>query len=114
MLTIEVIIPLIGAILNIILSSVMPCLLKNTKESYLTEIKSVFINNRKVIMSSSLIVAVIIYLAIKVTQQLSLTAINLNFQNKMDNIDNIDNIDTDSIINTQIPHAVIFRMLKSF
>lgn len=113
MLTLEIIIPLVGAILNIILSSVVPCLLKNTKGSYLTEIKNVFINNRKVIMSSSLIVAVIIYLAIKVTLQLDLISLNENFENKINNIEYIENIETDSIINTRIPEPIILKILKA-
>jgi len=113
MLALEIIIPIVGAILNIILSSIVPCLLKNTKKPFLTELKNVFINNRKVIMSSSLIVAVIIYLAIKVTIQLDLVSTNENFENKINNLQFIDSIDTDSIINTKIPEPIILKILKS-
>jgi phosphotransferase system glucose/maltose/N-acetylglucosamine-specific IIC component len=69
----HILIALVGAILNMILSSIVPCLIKKTEQPFLTQVKKVFETNRQVILTSSLIVAVTIYLALKVTPEVNET-----------------------------------------
>jgi hypothetical protein len=65
----HIFIALIGALINVFLSSTVPCLISKSKQPYLVEVKSVFVLNRQVILTSSLIVAVTIYLALKVSPE---------------------------------------------
>ena len=61
---------LVGALLNMILSVTIPCLLKKSKQPFLNDVKKVFQTNREVIIASSLIVAITIYLALRVSPDL--------------------------------------------
>ena len=61
---------LVGALLNMILSVTIPCLLKRSKQPFLNDVKKVFQTNREVIIASSLIVAITIYLALRVSPDL--------------------------------------------
>jgi phosphotransferase system glucose/maltose/N-acetylglucosamine-specific IIC component len=67
---VHIFIALVGALLNMLLSVTIPCLIKKTEQPFLTEVKKVFETNRQVILTSSLIVALTIYLALKVTQEI--------------------------------------------
>lgn len=62
----HIFIALVGALLNIALSVTVPCLVKKTDQPFLNDVKKVFETNRQVILTSSLIVAITIYLALKV------------------------------------------------
>lgn len=77
----HIFIALVGALLNMGLSVTVPCLIKKTEQPFLTQVKKVFEINRQVILTSSLIVAITIYLALKVAPEIQpsfsdLTGIN--------------------------------------
>ena len=77
---------IIGAIVNIILSTIIPCLLKKTdmkKGSFLTEVKLVFMVHRHILITSSVITAIAIYLSVKMEPEVvsSLPPGLLNFLN---------------------------------
>jgi phosphotransferase system glucose/maltose/N-acetylglucosamine-specific IIC component len=77
----HIFIALIGALLNMALSVTVPCLINKTEQPFLTQVKKVFETNRQVILTSSLIVAITIFLALKVAPQIQpsfsdLTGIN--------------------------------------
>ena len=79
-------IAIVGAIINMILALIIPCLLKNTQMPILENIKKVYATHKQVIITSSLIVFITIYLALKVTPQLGLSFDNdtpLNLPNRM-------------------------------
>lgn len=78
----HIFIALVGALLNMSLSVTVPCVLKKTDQPFLTQVKKVFETNRQVILTSSLIIALTIYLALKVSPNVqpiinSLTGIDL-------------------------------------
>lgn len=59
---------IVGAIVNIVLSTLVPCLLKgsaNRKGSMITEMKLAFMVNRHILITSSLITAILVYLSVK-------------------------------------------------
>lgn len=66
----EFFIALVGALVNMVLSVIVPCLLKKSDQSFLVDIKKVFQTNREVIFASSLIVAITIYLALTISPEL--------------------------------------------
>lgn len=65
----HIFIALVGALINMLLSVTVPCLIKksNTDIKFLEQVKQVFETNRQVILTSSLIVGITIYLALKVS-----------------------------------------------
>ena len=56
---------LVGAGLNMALAVVVPCLMKKTEQPILKEFRTVFENNRQLILASSLIIAITIYVALE-------------------------------------------------
>ena len=69
----HIIVALVGGLLNMALSVTVPCLVKKTEQPFLQDVKKVFEVNRQVIITSSLIVALTIYLALKITPELELS-----------------------------------------
>lgn len=67
---VHILVALVGALLNMALSVSVPCLIKKTNQPFLTQVKTVYETNRQVIWTSSLIVAVTIYLALKVVPEI--------------------------------------------
>ncbi len=65
----HIFIALVGALLNMALSVTVPCLVKKTNQPFLNDVKKVFETNRQVILTSSLIVALTIYLALKIAPE---------------------------------------------
>jgi hypothetical protein len=63
----HILIAFTGALINIALSVTVPCLLQNSKQPFLKDIKDIFKLHRRVIITSSIIVGVTIYLALKFT-----------------------------------------------
>ena len=63
----HIVIAVVGALVYMGLSTSMPCMLNEQKQPFLKEVKTVFVTNRQTIVISSLIVAVTIYLALKIT-----------------------------------------------
>jgi len=66
----HIFIALVGGLLNTGLSLTVPCLIKKTEQPFLTQVKKVFETNRQVILTSSLIVAITIYLTLKVASEI--------------------------------------------
>jgi hypothetical protein len=62
----HIFIALVGGLVNMALSVTVPCLVKKTNQPFLNDVKKVFETNRQVIITSSLIVALTIYLALKI------------------------------------------------
>jgi hypothetical protein len=58
-------IAIIAALVNLFLSILVPCALKKTNASFLTESKKFFNQNREMLYTSSSLVAVIVYLALE-------------------------------------------------
>ena len=63
----HIVIAVVGALVYMGLSTSMPCMLNEQKQPFLKEVKNVFVTNRQTIVISSLIVAITIYLALKIT-----------------------------------------------
>ena len=55
------------------LSVTVPCLVKKTEQPFLQDVKRIFELNRQVIITSSVIVALTIYLALKIAPELGMT-----------------------------------------
>lgn len=66
----HIFIAIVGAVVNMILSVTVPCILKKSNQPMLTEAKQVFELNRQVILTSSLIIALTIYLTLKVAEEI--------------------------------------------
>ena len=58
-----ILIALVGALINMILALIIPCLLKDTHQPILVNIKKVYNTHRQVLITSSVIVFITIYLA---------------------------------------------------
>lgn len=56
---------LIGAVINMVLSIVIPCLINKSNQPFLVQIKAVYETNRQLILVSSLIIAITIYMAME-------------------------------------------------
>jgi|LauGreDrversion4_2_1035121.scaffolds.fasta_scaffold63701_4 hypothetical protein len=69
----HIFVALVGGLLNMALSVTVPCLVKKTQQPFLQDVKKVFEVNRQVIITSSLIVALTIYLALKIAPELNLS-----------------------------------------
>ncbi len=84
-----ILIAIVGAIINMILALIIPCILKDTHMPILTNIKKVYDTHKQVIITSSVIVFITIYLALKVTPQLGFSfdnEISLNPSNNMEDL----------------------------
>lgn len=66
----HIFIAIVGAVINMILSVTVPCILKKTNQPMLNEAKQVFELNRQVILTSSLVIALTIYLTLKVAEEI--------------------------------------------
>jgi len=91
-----VLIAFVGAIINMILALLIPCLLKDTQAPLFVNIKKVYATHKQVIITSSVIVFITIYLALKVTPQLGLSFENDQPVRNTTNFDNIFNSLPDS------------------
>jgi len=69
----HILVALVGGLLNMALSVTIPCLIKKTEQPFLKDVKKVFEVNRQVIITSSLIVALTIYLALKIVPELDIS-----------------------------------------
>ena len=78
-----------GALVYMGLSTSMPCMLNEQKQPFLKEVKTVFVTNRQTIVISSLIVAVTIYLALKITPSIVDSLDRLSDDDNSGNISNL-------------------------
>ena len=84
-----VIIAVVGALINVILALLIPSLLKNSKEPILVNIKKVYDVHKQVIITSSVIVFVTIYLALKLSPQLGFSFDNDMSLNPVDDYSSV-------------------------
>lgn len=66
----HILIAVVAALVNMILSSVVPCLTKKSNEPALVQVRSVFESNKQVILTSSIIVGITAYIALKVAEEI--------------------------------------------
>lgn len=62
----NIFIAILGGLINMILSLIIPTLLKNTNLPLLTKINTIYTTNKQLIITSSLILALTIYIALSV------------------------------------------------
>ena len=74
---VHIFVALVGALINMGLSVSVPALIKKSEQPFLVQVRKVFETNRQVILTSSLIVGVTIYLALKVAPELEDSVSNL-------------------------------------
>jgi hypothetical protein len=79
------IIALVGALINMILSLVVPCIIKDSQVPILVNIKKVYTTHKQTILTSSVIVFITIYLALKLTPTLGFSMDNDMSLNPFDN-----------------------------
>jgi len=79
------IIALVGALINMILSLVVPCIIKDSQVPILVNIKKVYTTHKQTIITSSVIVFITIYLALKLTPTLGFSMDNDMSLNPFDN-----------------------------
>ena len=63
---INIFIAILGGLINMLLSIILPVLLKKNNKDFLTNIKKNYINNKTIIITSSLIVTLTIYLTLSI------------------------------------------------
>lgn len=63
----KLLIAVVGALLNMVLASTVPCLLKKSTQPLAVNVRTVFATHRQVILTSSVLVGVIIYVALNVS-----------------------------------------------
>lgn len=84
-----IIVAILAALLNIILSLLLPCLLHNSPIPFSDNIKKVFSNNKQLILTSSVIVGILVYLALLIEPKINIFSnlANINYDtNTADNI----------------------------
>ena len=84
----SIVIALVGALINIILSVIIPCLFKKSENDTINDVKKVYAANRQLILSSSIIIGITIYLALEFTPQLKEV-----FDNIIDSSDSSESFD---------------------
>tara|TARA_X000000950_G_C13713464_1_gene577178 strand:- start:285 stop:542 length:258 start_codon:yes stop_codon:yes gene_type:complete len=75
-------ISLIAAVMNIMLSVIVPCILKRTKSrTFLREIKITFLVHRQVLLTSTILTAIMVYFSVKIEPEVRKTGIDqlMNF-----------------------------------
>ena len=106
---IHIFIALIAVLINLVLSTVIPSLLKEkdneSNQTFMSDIKKVFITNKQLIVSSSLILGLIVYIALKIAPSINntftdLTGMSFNNNNNNNINDLYNNIDNNIIDNT--------------
>jgi phosphotransferase system glucose/maltose/N-acetylglucosamine-specific IIC component len=70
-------ISIIVVMLNMLLSTIMPCLLKDHNEPLLYNIKKVFNNNKSLIMTNSIILGLTVFVALLIAPEINGTISNL-------------------------------------
>jgi hypothetical protein len=86
-----ILIALVGALINMILALIIPCLLKDTHQPILVNIKKVYNTHRQVLITSSVIIFITIYLALKLTPELGFSfnnEISLNPRSQLSDLFN--------------------------
>jgi len=66
----HILVALVAGLVNMVLSLLIPCLLNKSEEPLLKNIKMVYKTNKQVIITSSIIVAITVYLAYSIVSEL--------------------------------------------
>jgi len=66
----HLIIAIIAGLVNLVLSLVLPCLLKQSDQPMIQDIKNIYQQNKKSIVVSTIIIVVTVYLALSVVDEL--------------------------------------------
>ena len=82
-----VLIAFVGAIINMLLAVIIPCMLKNNKEPMLLNIKKIFETNKNSIITSSLIIMITTYIACKISANIDLSELVSTETNNYNNFD---------------------------
>jgi len=83
----DIIIAIISGLINLVLSSIIPCMLKNNKEPMLLNIKKIFETNKNSIITSSLIIMITTYIACKISANIDLSELVSTETNSYNNFD---------------------------
>jgi len=107
---INIFIAILGGLINMILSLIIPFFLKDVKQQFLQEINLIYKTNRQLIITSSLIVALTIYITLSIGPNLddmlsSLTnrwSTNNTVEPKFINLANLSSIPSCSLNNNNL------------
>jgi hypothetical protein len=107
---INIFIAILGGLINMILSLIIPFFLKDVKQHFLQEINLIYKTNRQLIITSSLIVALTIYITLSIGPNLddmlsSLTnrwSTNNTVEPKFINLANLSSIPSCSLNNNNL------------
>jgi len=77
-----ILISFLAIIINMLLSLTIPCLLKNNKQPFLVQVRTLYTTHKQLILTSSLIIGLTVYMALSAGPEID----NLWF-NKVDNND---------------------------
>jgi hypothetical protein len=100
---IYIFIAILTALINIVLSLTIPCLLRNNNQPFFKEMNKLFTIHKELILTSSLIVAITVYLALNTGPEInnllsSYTQFNLdndeNVNIKVINLDNLNRLNS--------------------
>jgi len=80
------IIAFVGALINMLLSLIVPCIIKDSQMPILVNIKKVYTTHKQTIITSSVIVFVTIYLALKLSPTLGFNMDNDISMNPFENM----------------------------
>ena len=63
-MNLNIFIAILTGLINALLSLIIPCLFKNSKNTFINEFKTVYKNNKQMIIVSSIIVMITVYIAL--------------------------------------------------
>jgi hypothetical protein len=94
MIDINIFVALLGALINLILASTVPVLVKDVKQPFVEQIKEVYKTHGNLIMASTLIVFVTIYLSLRFTPYVSssLSEMGFNVLSPTNQVGNLANL----------------------
>jgi hypothetical protein len=74
----KLLVSITAGFLNMLLSIIIPCLIKKVKQPFMVKVRTVFNNNKKLILTSSLLISILVFLALTITDELNDVFINNN------------------------------------
>ena len=102
--TINLLIALLCAFINILFTLLIPCVLRKTTEPWLQKIKKIFTVHKQHIILSSIIIAIIVYIGLELTP-----SINLYYMRLFANTPNKPCYNT----NIQEPEVIMYNLNRS-
>lgn len=76
--SVVLLISVVGALLNMLLSATVPCLIKKSNLPLLDNVKLVFESNRQVIITSSVLVGILIFVSLSVAPEIESAVLRTN------------------------------------